>query len=62
MVTGCGWEEAVETNKESFFNHSVNVVNSDGPIYVILNQKKGANRNPPGGVKNFQVSIFWKWA
>ena len=38
------WEEAVETNKENgFFNHSVNVVNSDGPIYCIFKQKEGIN-------------------
>ena len=44
MLPGCGWEEAVETNKENgFFNHSVNVVNSDGPIYCIWKQKEGIN-------------------
>ena len=44
MLPGCGWEEAVETNKENgFFNHSVNVVNSDGSIYCIWKQKEGIN-------------------
>ena len=44
MLPGCGWEEAVETNKENgFFNHSVNVVNSDVPIYCIWKQKEGIN-------------------
>ena len=42
MAPGGGWDDAVTANKEKgFYNHSVNAVTKNGPVYCFWEVKEG---------------------